>query len=181
MNNIISQVKLKSGEDLIIRKAKIEDGEKMIDYLQSIGGESDNLLFGKGEFNLSLEQEKKFIENTNLAPNTIMIIGIVNNEIISVAQVSGQFRKRIEHNAEIALSVRKSHWHQGVGSHMMASLINFSKGTNTIKNLSLGVKASNTNAIKLYEKFGFQKVGVHKNFFNVNGEFDDEILMDLFL
>lgn len=181
MNNIISQVKLQNGEDLIIRKAETKDGEKMIDYLQNIGGESDNLLFGKGEFHLSLEQEKKFIETTNSSPNTIILIGLIHDEIISVAQVTGKFRKRIEHNAEIAISVKKSHWHQGVGSHMMTSLINFSKSTNTIKTLSLGVKASNANAIKLYEKFGFRNIGVHKNFFNVNGQFDDEILMDLFL
>lgn len=29
MNNIISQVKLQNGEDLIIRKAETKDGEKM--------------------------------------------------------------------------------------------------------------------------------------------------------
>jgi len=33
----------------------------------------------------------------------------------------------------------------------------------------------------MYEKFGFTKIGVHKNNFNVNGNFDDEILMDLYL
>lgn len=33
----------------------------------------------------------------------------------------------------------------------------------------------------IYDKFGFQKVGVHKNYFNINGEFDDKILMDLYI
>lgn len=63
----------------------------------------------------------------------------------------------------------------------MNELIRFAKEHDTIKNISLGVKASNHNGIKLYEKLGFVKVGVHKNFFNINGVFDDEILMDLYL
>ncbi|MNP83052.1 hypothetical protein D3C76_1818760 [compost metagenome] len=48
-----------------------------------------------------------------------------------------------------------------------------------IKNISLGVKSDNVNAIKLYEKHGFVKIGVHKNFFNIDGIYYDEILMDL--
>lgn len=63
----------------------------------------------------------------------------------------------------------------------MEELIRFAKEHCTIKNLSLGVKASNNNAILMYEKFGFKKIGVHKNNFNVHGEFDDEILMDLYI
>lgn len=47
--------------------------------------------------------------------------------------------------------------------------------------IHLGVKASNSAAIKLYEKFGFVKIGVRKDYFNVNGTFDDLILMDLYL
>jgi len=48
-------------------------------------------------------------------------------------------------------------------------------------NISLGVRASNYNAIRLYEKFGFRKVGVHKNYFYINGKYDDEYIMDLYL
>jgi hypothetical protein len=29
--------------------------------------------------------------------------------------------------------------------------------------------------------FGFEKVGVHKDYFNINDNFNDEILMDLYL
>ncbi len=37
------------------------------------------------------------------------------------------------------------------------------------------------HAIKLYKKHGFVEVGIHKNFFNVNGNYYDEILMDLYI
>ncbi|WP_418223118.1 GNAT family N-acetyltransferase [Clostridium isatidis] len=50
-----------------------------------------------------------------------------------------------------------------------------------LKNIFLGVREGNINAIRLYEKHGFKKVGFHKNFFNINGKYYDEILMDLYL
>lgn len=33
----------------------------------------------------------------------------------------------------------------------------------------------------MYEKSGFEKIGKHKDFFNINGDYDDEILMDLYI
>lgn len=179
--NIINKTILKNGENLILRQPTSEDAKDMIEYLNIVGGESDNLLFGEGEFNITVEQEISHIENTTINPNMLMIIGVIDNKIVSIAQICSFSKKRIAHNSEIAISVKKEYWNIGIGSFVMDALINFAKNHNTIKNISLGVKASNHNAIKLYEKHGFQKVGIHKNFFNINGEFDDDIIMDLYL
>lgn len=178
---ILKEIQIKNGQNLILRKPMVDDAEKMIEYLNTVGGESDNLLFGKDEFHLTVEQEMEYIKNINNTTNTLMILGIIDNNIVSVAQISGNSRKRIDHNSEIAISVKKEYWRNGIGNVMMEELIGFAKKQGTIKNISLGVKASNFNAIKMYKKFGFIKVGVHKNFFYVSGIFDDEILMDLYL
>lgn len=178
---ILKEVQLKNGQHLILRKPVPEDAGKMIEYLNTVGGESDNLLFGKDEFRLTVEQEMEYIKSISDAANTLMLLGIIDNNIVSVAQISSSNRKRIAHNSEISISVKKDYWRNGVGTAVMEELISFAKENSTIKNIGLGVKASNLNAIKLYEKFGFVKVGVHKNFFNIIGVFDDEILMDLYL
>jgi RimJ/RimL family protein N-acetyltransferase len=180
-NYDLKQVQLKNGKTLILRKPAPEDAEKMVEYLNIVGGESDNLLFGKGEFRLTAEQEAEYIKSINNSSNTLMLLGVIDNNIVSVAQISSSNRKRIAHNAEVSISVKKEYWSNGIGSIVMSELISFAKEHATIKNISLGVKASNVNAMKLYEKLGFVKVGMHKNFFNINGVFDDEILMDLYL
>lgn len=179
--NIISKTILKNGENLILRQPTSDDAKDMIEYLNIVGGESDNLLFREGEFNLNVEQEMCHIENTNKNPNVLMIVGVIDDKIVSIAQIASPSKERIAHNSEIAISVKKEYWSIGIGSFVMETLINFAKKHNTIKNISLGVKASNHNAIKLYEKYGFKKVGIHKNFFNINGKFDDEIIMDLYI
>lgn len=180
-SRILKEIQLKSDQQLILRKPILEDAEKMIKYLNIIGEESDNLLFGKGEFNLTVEQEIEYIKSINNNTNIFMVLGIIDNNIVSMGQISSPNRKRIAHNSEIAISVTKAYWKNGIGSSVMEELIRFAMKDDTIKNISLGVKASNKNAIMLYQKFGFQEVGLHKNYFNVNGDFDDEILMDLYI
>ncbi len=45
--------------------------------------------------------------------------------------------------------------------------------------LSLEVRSDNVRAIRLYEKYGFQKIGQFKGFFKINGEYVDFDLMNL--
>jgi RimJ/RimL family protein N-acetyltransferase len=181
MDNILREVVLNNGEHLILRQPIEEDAKAMIDYLKKVGGESDNLLFGKDEFSFTVEQEMEFIKRINNDQNTLMAIGIINDSVVSIAQIGCHQKKRISHNSEIAISVKKQYWRSGIGSAIMEELIRFANNHSLIKNIGLGVKASNDNAIKLYEKFEFVKVGYHKDYFNVDGKYDDLILMDLSL
>ena len=59
----LKDITLKSGETLILREPDAEDAEAIIEYLNIIGGETDNLLFGRGELNLTVEQEAEYIKS----------------------------------------------------------------------------------------------------------------------
>jgi ribosomal protein S18 acetylase RimI-like enzyme len=177
--SILREVKLKSGEMLTLRKPCVEDAKNMIDYLNTIGGESDNLLFGKGEFRLNGEQEAEYIRNSLTDENGLMILGIIDGSIVSISTINSLGRKRIAHYSDLSISVKKDYWRKGIGSAVMEELIRFAAENKTIQYISLGVRAENTHAIHLYEKYGFRKVGCHKNYFNINGCYYDEILMDL--
>ena len=181
IDNIINKVEVKNGKQLIVREAVADDAKNIIEYLNIVGGESDNLLFGAGEFRLTVEQEKEYIKNVNKQDNSLMLLGIIDNKIVSVAQINTPNRKRINHNSEISISVKKEYWGLGIGSIVMEQLIKFAKDNATIKNITLGVISYNHNAIKLYEKHGFEKTGVNKNFLNINGNYYDEILMALYI
>ena len=53
---------LKNGQTLLLREAESRDGEKILAYLNRVGGESDNLLFGENGFPMPLEREQAFLE-----------------------------------------------------------------------------------------------------------------------
>lgn len=178
---ILKKITLKNGKELILRKPVEQDCKEIIGFLNTVGGESDNLLYGENGFTFTVEDEKKYIDSINNDENCLMILGIIDDRIISISNISSLNGKRFKHNSSFGIAVKKEFWRMGIGSIAMSELIKFARENKVIQNISLGVKADNYGAIKLYENHGFKKVGVHKNYFNVGGKYFDEVLMDLYL
>ena len=63
---------------------------------------------------------------------------------------------------------------KGIGAKIVKQLIDFSVEKH-LAFLSLEVRVSNTAAITLYEKFGFERVGLRKNFYHAPKE--DALIM----
>lgn len=165
---------------MIIRSVKVKDAEKILEYTKIVGNESNNLLFGSEGIGLNVDQEVKVLESIINHPKQIMIVAIANDEIVGLANLSGQTRERIAHQARLAISVRKDYWGKGISSQLMSSLINFAKEIQ-IEVITLEVFSNNIRGIKLYEKFGFEHIGEFKKFAKINGEFVDAKLMNLYL
>ena len=55
-------IKLRNDATLTIREAQKEDAADVLQYVEKMAGETDFLTFGQGEFNVSLEDEEKFLE-----------------------------------------------------------------------------------------------------------------------
>ena len=69
--------------------------------------------------------------------------------------------------------VKKDFRNNGIGSLLLDYLISYSKSIN-LKTITLEVNEINIPAIKLYEKFDFEKLGIRKKYYN--GE-NDAIIM----
>ncbi len=174
-------MKLKNGLNLTIAKAINDDAEMIIEYLNLVGGESDNLLFGANEFQMSVEDEISFIERLSTSITSALVVAKIGDEIVSVGSIMSSPRKRIAHQADIAISVKKNFWNLGIGTAMMNELIGFVKGNNITEIIHLGVNSDNVNAISLYKKLGFVEVGRYARFFKFSDSYGDEILMNLYL
>ncbi len=176
---IVREAVLKDGLKLVIRQPKVEDAEMLLAYLRVVGGESDNLLFGKGEVHMTIEQEREYIQNRLNDPNALWLLGCIGETLVSMGSIGCLARPRNRHNAEIGLTVKKEYWGRGIAQLMMEEIVRFAREHGGIKNVHLGVRAGNDSAIHIYEKFGFKKVGAHKDYFCVNGVYHDLNLMEL--
>ena len=171
---------LKDGRTLILRDPKIEDAELLLNYPKAVGAETDFLLCDEnGIEGLTIEGEEQWIKGTLEAPNTKMFLGFVDDELVLVCDVRAAARSRIAHNGDIAISVKRDYWSLGLGSIAMQAMIDFARGTNFLRTLTLEVHAGNERAMALYKRFGFVEIGRHKERINVRGTYYDEILMDL--
>lgn len=72
------------------------------------------------------------------------------------------------------IAVRKAYRRQGIGERLLISIIEMAALMNA-KVVTLEVRVSNTPAQLLYEKYGFQRVGLRRAYYTDNGE--DALLM----
>lgn len=71
---------------------------------------------------------------------------------------------------------KKNYRKQGIGSKLLETLIAFAKEKQT-NSLTLEVKETNTQAICLYEKYNFKKIGIRKNYYSQN---ENAIIMTMY-
>ncbi|KAF0223343.1 MAG: acetyltransferase [Erysipelotrichaceae bacterium] len=162
---------------LQIRKAKLSDAQIILDYLLVIGSESDNLTFGAEGLGYTVEEETKTIDTISKSDNSVMLLGFVDEQLVSVANLSGKSRERMKHYATLGISVRKSHWHQGIGKAMMKRLLAFAKKNSILEMIELEVRSDNQHAIHLYESLGFKQVGIMPKLMKINGSTYDTLVM----
>jgi RimJ/RimL family protein N-acetyltransferase len=175
----MKEMYINSKKSIVIRKAVKSDSKVLIEYLNIIGGESDFLTFGTGEFGRSIEQEEEFIESALKRENALFIIAEVDGKIVGNLNFSGGVRQRIAHVGEFGVSVLKEYWGNGIGEELIKYLINWSNTVGIIRKINLRVRTDNTRAISLYKKLGFLEEGILKRDFFINGEFYDSLLMGL--
>ena len=168
-------------DNLIIRKARPEDAEEIVAYLNAAGGESDNLLFGKNEFRLNAEQESAYIADINQKETSVMLVGLMEGEIISVGIISSPARPRIAHAADLSISVRKAWWNRGIGGRILEELLGFARGNGVTRLVQLSVRTDNLGAVKIYRRAGFEEVGTIRGSTRIGDAYFDTLLMCLYL
>jgi len=68
---------------------------------------------------------------------------------------------------------------QGIGTEALGLLINYAFYNLNLNQLYANIDTQNTGSLKLFTNFGFQKIGVKKQWNLVNGVYKDEALFQL--
>ena len=86
----------------------------------------------------------------------------------------------MSHRAGLGITVRKKAWGRGVGTALMERLIAHAR-EQELEIIELQVRSDNLRAIRLYEKFGFQKIGHYPKFIKIGDVYASCELMNLYL
>ena len=164
---------------LIIEKVRPEDAAALLEYLKAVGGESDNLTFGAEGIPATLAEEEAFLRGQAARTRSVMLLAREKGEIVGDGHIEA-FSRRMSHRAGLGITVRKRAWGQGVGTALMERLIAHAR-EQKIEIIELQVRSDNARAIRLYEKFGFVKIGHYPGFLKVNGVNAACDLMNLYL
>lgn len=162
-----------------IQRARPEDAPALIEYLNIVGGETDNLTFGAGEFPATVEEEAEFLRREAENPKSLMLTAWEGGRIVGNAHL-GALSRRLAHRGSLGISVLREAWGRGVGSALMEEVIAHARAQG-VEIIELEVRSDNPRAIRLYEKFGFVRIGHYPGSFKIGGEYFDCELMNLYL
>lgn len=133
--------------DLKLSKMSIEDLKSIKNVLAS---EFDNF------WSYDVLEEELECDNSY-----VIVAKVDENTIVGFAGL-----KVILDEADIMnIVVKKDFRHNGIGSILLENLINHSKDLN-LKTITLEVNENNLSAIRLYDKFSFDKLGIRKNYYD---------------
>lgn len=172
---------LKNNIEVTVRRATKDDAKKMIDFYNVVGGETDFLSFGANEFKRDLREYEEYITATSNEQNSIMLLALIDSEIISIATINSSQKERTKHVGTLGIVIAKKYTGLGLGRLLMNDLIEWAKQNGVTKKISLVTNETNTVAIELYKKLGFEVEGLLKKDNFINGNFNNTIIMGLLL
>ncbi|UGX86941.1 GNAT family N-acetyltransferase [Phyllobacterium meliloti] len=155
---------------LSIRATRPGDFEQ-INVLTSLPG------FRAGTLRLpfqSVEVTRKWLENP--VPGAINIAAETDGQIIGHAGLQPSSGRRA-HAAGIGIGVHDDFTGRGIGKALLHALIDAADNWLNIRRLELTVYTDNSRAISLYEKCGFEREGIHRDYAFKDGRFVDALAM----
>lgn len=110
-------------------------------------------------------------------PEDYFIVAEVDGEVVGNAGLHQAGRTRRRHAGSVGMSVRDDWQGKGVGSAMMARLIDLADNWFDYRRLELTVYTDNAAALALYRKFGFEIEGTLREYAFRNGVYVDAYTM----
>jgi len=162
---------LASGEEVVVRRTVEDDAEALIRYVNDVAGETDNLTFGAGDFDISVDREKEILVETLKSDNRLFLVAELRERIIGTLTFSGGRSSRTAHVGGFGMTVRREYWGRGIGTLLVQTMLGWARAGGKVRKVNLRVRTDNQRAIRLYEKMGFRREGVHTRDLLIHGQF----------
>lgn len=163
--------------DIIIRQARVEDAHFIAEAEREIAQELG--LFCSHPSELTDERTQNTILAFLKDKKGVYLVAEWEGKIVGHAFLEPLLLQSLSHVVQLTIGVHKGFQEQGIGTKLLEQLIIWAKKSKTIEKIELNVRASNTRAIALYKKMGFEEEGRLKNRVKVGKQYIDDVLMAL--
>lgn len=174
------QMKLKNGEELILRSGEEEDAEELLRIFNEAHAETDFLLTYPDENSFTPESEAEFLRNNAESGGAIEILAFYKGRLTGSAGIDPIGEKcKIRHRAEFGISILRQFWGMGIGRALTEACIECAQKAGYTQ-LELTAVAENERALALYRKLGFAEYGRNPRCFRKrDGRYQEAVLMRL--
>lgn len=157
-------------QGLTVRAIRMSDLEAVTELMNLPGYRAGTL---RPPFE-SIEAVRKRMESPS--PGALNLVVEFDGRIVGNGSMN-RFEGRRQHAASLGMGVHDDFTGRGVGTILMAAFVDAADNWHDIKRMELTVYIDNDAAIRLYEKFGFEKEGLLRSFGYRAGRYVDAYTM----
>jgi RimJ/RimL family protein N-acetyltransferase len=170
-------LRLKNGQDAILRSATPNDAESWVANVSAIGAEWIYLM--TEIFRRTPDQVREQFRDAD-PTSTLWLVGELEGKVVAGADFHRGIHSKNAHTASLGVAVRREFRGLGFGEALMRAGTEWARSVGVTR-LKLGVFATNRPALSLYQKLGFVEEGRLKGEVILDGRPVDEVLMALSL
>lgn len=119
-------------------------------------------------------------QNALIASHAPTYFALDHNRVVGWCDIVPKENPRLKHRGVLGMGLRADYRGKGLGSQLMAAALRHASKIG-LEKIELTVYATNTAAIALYKKHGFEQEGYFKNYRKLDGMYFDCLAMGKFL
>ncbi|HEX6490248.1 MAG TPA: GNAT family N-acetyltransferase [Gaiellaceae bacterium] len=161
--------------DVIIRRARPADASALVELGRAVGAEPEGWLITAGDWR-GRGDERRYLRAVRRSSQAAVFVAESDGEIVGRLSLVRDSHPASPHVADLGLMVAAGHRRRGIGRALLEQAVEWAK-EERIEKLELHVFPHNEPAIRLYERFGFEREGVRRGHYRRGGELLDAVLM----
>ena len=170
-----SGARLQPGFGVQIRRAEPRDADALVALGREVGAEPEGWLITTGGWRTAGE-ERRYLKAIRRWEHAAVFVAEVDGQVVGRLSVSRDQHPASRHVADVGLMVAAERRGQGIGRALLEAAVDWARAAGVTK-LELHVFPWNEPALRLYERFGFEREGVRRGHYRRGGEEVDAILM----
>lgn len=123
----------------------------------------------------SLEARRKRMAASE--PGHTRLVAVIDGKVIGMVGLHPELNPRRAHAASIGMAVHDAYAGRGAGTALMEAVVDQADRWLNLRRLELTVYSDNARAIALYERFGFEREGLLRDYAWRDGAYVDAITM----
>lgn len=177
------KITLKNGITAILKTPEITDAKQLLYCIKTASAETAFLMKGAEDWNdMTVEKEEKWISDNRKSENNLVIACYIDGTVVGCCDITFFNGKKNYHRAGIGISIIKKYWSIGIGSAMFEVLTEIAKEHQSTEILELTFVEGNERGKALYEKFGFEIIGVIPDAYKMkDGSYQNLVYMQKYL
>ena len=163
------------GDRIYLSPRNTEDLEKFTEWMNDF---QITDYTGRSGMLVTLDSEKKYLEENSAPQATFVIVTLDKNEMIGT--VGLERINDIHRTATLGIFIgNKEYWNNSYGTEAIRLILDYGFNYMNLHSVKLELMSFNERALKCYKKCGFKEAGRIRESRYINGKYYDTIFMDI--